>query len=158
MDIRKIEGRFDQPDAKIAIVVSRWNSFITERLKEGAIEALVRHGVKESNIALVYCPGSYEIPQTTKKLLEKDSIDAVVALGVVIRGATPHFDYVCSAVNSGVSKAMDDTGKPVGFGVLTTENIDQAIERAGTKAGNKGEEAALAALEMISVLRAVDKL
>lgn len=155
MSVTIIEGDFTVSDAKIAIVVTRWNSFITERLKEGAIDTLKRHGIKEKQLTVVYCPGAYEIPLTVSSLLETGRYDGVVALGTVIRGATPHFDYVCSAVNSGVQHAVQTFNKPVGFGVLTTDTIDQAVERAGTKAGNKGEEAALATLEMVSLQRRI---
>lgn len=155
MSFTVLEGDLTVQDAKIAIVVTRWNSFITERLKEGAVATIKRQGIKEENITIAYCPGAYEIPLTVSSLLETNKYDAVIALGTVIRGATPHFDYVCSAVNSGIQHAIQTFNKPVGFGVLTTDNIDQAIERAGTKAGNKGEEAALATLEMISLKRKI---
>jgi 6,7-dimethyl-8-ribityllumazine synthase len=147
------EGNFVAASGKYAIIVSRWNSFITDRLLEGAIDALKRHGIAENAIVVVRCPGAYEIPLTTKWVIDKESPDAVVALGAVIRGSTPHFDYVCNAVNKGIADLNTSTGVPVIFGVLTTDNIEQAVERAGTKAGNKGAEAALAAIEMVSLKR-----
>lgn len=155
MTVHTIEGNLTTDNVRIAVVVTRWNSFITERLKEGALTTLRRHGVSEENVSVVYCPGAYEIPLTVDTLLATGKFDAIVALGTVIRGATPHFDYVCSAVNSGIQHAISKYQKPVAFGVLTTDTIDQAIERAGTKAGNKGEEATLAALEMISLQRKI---
>lgn len=151
MGIQVIEGDFRPDKFKAAIVVARWNSFITERLKEGAIDALKRHGVSEDDITIVYCPGSFEIPLAAKQVLETGKYDGVITLGTVIRGSTPHFDYVCSAVTNGVARLNLDYAKPVIFGVLTTDTIEQAIERAGTKAGNKGEEAATALIEMISL-------
>jgi len=151
MSMKVIEGDFRLESCKTAIVVSRWNSFITERLKEGAVEALKRHGISEEDITVVYCPGSFEIPLTARQLLETGSYDGIITLGTVIRGATAHFDYVSSAVTNGVARLNLDYGKPVIFGVLTTDTIEQAIERAGTKAGNKGEEAAMALLEMVSL-------
>jgi 6,7-dimethyl-8-ribityllumazine synthase len=151
MPVHQIRGKLTHRKAKIGIVVSRWNSFITERLKDGAIESLKVHGIPDSDIHVVYCPGSFEIPLTAKWVLDSGDFDGIICLGVVIRGATPHFDYVAGAVSNGIARLNLDTGKPLAFGVLTTDTVDQAIERAGTKAGNKGEEAALALLEMISV-------
>lgn len=151
----KIEGKLTPVEGKFAIVVTRWNSFITERLKEGALDALVRHGLSESKIDIVYCPGAYEIPLTLKWLLNSGKYDAAIALGAVIRGSTPHFDYVCQTVNRGVADAGLSSGIPVSFGVLTTDSIEQAIERAGTKAGNKGEEAAMAAVEMLNLKKSI---
>lgn len=151
----KIEGKLTPVEGKFAIVVTRWNSFITERLKEGALDALVRHGLSESNIDVVYCPGAYEIPLTLKWLLKSEKYDAIIALGTVIRGSTPHFDYVCQTVNKGVAEAGLSSGIPVSFGVLTTDSIEQAIERAGTKAGNKGEEAAMTAVEMLNLKKSI---
>ncbi|MCC5926737.1 MAG: 6,7-dimethyl-8-ribityllumazine synthase [Bacteroidetes bacterium] len=151
MSIQVIEGDFRPEKFQTAIVVSRWNSFITERLKEGALEGLKRHGVSPEDITVVYCPGSFEIPLTAKQLLETGKYDGIITIGTVIKGATAHFDYVCSAVTNGVARLNLDYGKPVIFGVLTTDTIEQAIERAGTKAGNKGEEAAMALIEMVSL-------
>ncbi|MDI6401731.1 6,7-dimethyl-8-ribityllumazine synthase [Balneolaceae bacterium ANBcel3] len=155
MQINKIEGTFDVKEARIGIVISRWNSFITERLLEGAVDILKRHGVDETAIDAVYCPGSFEIPLVTAKLAEKGTYDAVICLGVVIRGATPHFDYVAGTASRGISDVMLKYNIPIGFGLLTTDSIEQAVERAGTKAGNKGAEAALTVLEMISLNRAI---
>jgi 6,7-dimethyl-8-ribityllumazine synthase len=151
MGVNVIEGSLRPDNLKAAIVVARWNSFITERLKEGAINTLIRHGVPEENITVLYCPGAFEIPLTAKYALESGRYDGVITLGAVIRGATTHYDYVCSAVTSGVARLNLDYGKPVVFGVLTTDTIEQAIERAGTKAGNKGEEAAMVLIEMTSL-------
>ncbi|MEX0773219.1 MAG: 6,7-dimethyl-8-ribityllumazine synthase [Balneolales bacterium] len=155
MGIKKIQGSFNVPDAKIGIVVSRWNSFITERLQAGAVETMARHGLSEDNITVAYCPGSFEIPLTAQKLLETKKFDGIICLGVVIRGATPHFDFVAGAVTQGVNNLNSKFGLPISFGVLTTNTIDQAVERAGSKSGNKGEEAALALLEMISLIKKI---
>ncbi|MGM0588171.1 MAG: 6,7-dimethyl-8-ribityllumazine synthase [Bacteroidota bacterium] len=156
MSYTKLEGTFTKVEGPIAIVVTRWNSFITEKLLEGALDALQRHGIDQDDITVARCPGAYEIPLTAQKLIQTDKFKGVVCLGSVIRGATPHFDYVCSSVNRGVSELNLKFDVPVGFGVLTTDNIEQAIERAGTKAGNKGAEAALAVLEMISLSKNID--
>ncbi len=158
MQVNKIEGTFNVTNARIGIVVSRWNSFITERLLEGAVDTLKRHGVEESQLDVVYCPGSFEIPLVTAKLAEKDTYDALICLGVVIRGATPHFDFVAGSATRGISDVMLQYKIPIGFGVLTTDSIEQAIERAGTKAGNKGGEAAMTILEMISLGGKIDSL
>ena len=133
--------------------MSRFNDFITNRLLDGAKDTLVRHGVDEDNIDVAYVPGAFEIPLVAKKLAQKNDYDAVITLGCVIRGATSHYDYVCNEVAKGVSKANDVTDTPVIFGVLTTESIEQAVERAGTKAGNKGAEAAVSAIEMANLLK-----
>ncbi|TXL65796.1 6,7-dimethyl-8-ribityllumazine synthase [Cerasibacillus terrae] len=145
-------GKMVGTDQKVAIVVGRFNEFITQKLLDGAVDTLKRHGVKEENIDIAWVPGAFEIPLIAKKLAEKPKYDAVITLGTVIRGATPHFDYVCNEAAKGVSHASLTTGKPVIFGILTTETIEQAIERAGTKAGNKGAEAGLAAIEMVHLL------
>lgn len=147
------EGKLVGTDLKVAIVVSRFNDFITNRLLDGAKDTLVRHGVEEDNIDVAYVPGAFEIPLVAKKLAQKNNYDAVITLGCVIRGATSHYDYVCNEVAKGVSKANDATDTPVIFGVLTTESIEQAVERAGTKAGNKGAEAAVSAIEMANLLK-----
>ncbi|MDG5766099.1 6,7-dimethyl-8-ribityllumazine synthase [Balneolales bacterium ANBcel1] len=158
MQVNKIEGSFNVTNARIGIVVSRWNSFITERLLEGAVDTLKRHGVEESRIDAVYCPGSFEIPLVTARLAESGKYDALICLGVVIRGSTPHFDFVAGSATRGISDVMLQYKIPVGFGVLTTDSIEQAIERAGTKAGNKGGEAAMTVLEMISLYGKIDSL
>ena len=147
------EGKLVGTNLKVAIVVSRFNDFITNRLLDGAKDTLVRHGVDEDNIDVAYVPGAFEIPLVAKKLAQKNDYDAVITLGCVIRGATSHYDYVCNEVAKGVSKANDVTNTPVIFGVLTTESIEQAVERAGTKAGNKGAEAAVSAIEMANLLK-----
>ncbi|WP_285491585.1 6,7-dimethyl-8-ribityllumazine synthase [Staphylococcus haemolyticus] len=147
------EGKLVGTDLKVAIVVSRFNDFITNRLLDGAKDTLVRHGVEDSNIDVAYVPGAFEIPLVSKKLAQKGEYEAVITLGCVIRGATSHYDYVCNEVAKGVSKANDVSDIPVIFGVLTTESIEQAVERAGTKAGNKGAEAAVSAIEMANLLK-----
>lgn len=147
------EGKLVGTNLKVAIVVSRFNDFITNRLLDGAKDTLVRHGVDEDNIDVAYVPGAFEIPLVAKKLAQKNDYDVVITLGCVIRGATSHYDYVCNEVAKGVSKANDVTNTPVIFGVLTTESIEQAVERAGTKAGNKGAEAAVSAIEMANLLK-----
>lgn len=140
----------------VGIVVSRWNSIITEAMLNGAIQALTANGVANADIRVVRCPGSYEIPLTAQWLLEDDTIDGVIALGVVIRGGTPHFEYVCDAVNKGILELNLRYSKPVAFGVLTTDNVQQALDRAGDK-GNKGGEAALALLEMLNIKAKINK-
>jgi 6,7-dimethyl-8-ribityllumazine synthase len=150
--VRVIEGDLQGKGVKVAIVVSRFNSFITDRLLEGALDALRRHGVEEKGITVVRVPGSFEIPLGVKRAAGQ-KVDAVVALGALIRGGTPHFDYLSAEVTKGVAQVMLETGIPVAFGVLTTDTVEQAIERAGSKAGNKGAEAAQSALEMVSLLR-----
>jgi len=150
--VRVIEGDLQGQGVKVAIVVSRFNSFITDRLLEGALDALRRHGVEEKGITVVRVPGSFEIPLGVRRAAGQ-KVDAVIALGALIRGGTPHFDYLSAEVTKGVAQVMLETGIPVSFGVLTTDTGEQAIERAGTKAGNKGAEAAQSALEMVSLLR-----
>jgi 6,7-dimethyl-8-ribityllumazine synthase len=150
--VRVIEGDLQGQGVKVSIVVSRFNSFITDRLLEGALDALRRHGVEEKGITVVRVPGSFEIPLGVQRAAGQ-KVDAVIALGALIRGGTPHFDYLSAEVIKGVAQVMLETGIPVSFGVLTTDTVEQAIERAGTKAGNKGAEAAQSALEMVSLLR-----
>ena len=147
-----IEGNLKADGKKFAIVVARFNSFISEKLLEGAIDALLRSGAADGDIDVARVPGAYEIPLIAKKFAESQKYDAVICLGVVIRGATPHFDVVVNEVSKGSAQVSLDTGVPVLFGVLTTETIEQAIERAGTKAGNKGAEAATAAIEMANLI------
>ena len=149
-----INGNLQPGDARFAIVVSRFNEFITERLMEGALDALERHGADMSAVTVAWCPGAFESPLVIKKLAQSGKYDAVICLGAVIRGATTHFDFVAGQAASGAMSASLETGIPVLFGVLTTDTIEQAIERAGTKAGNKGAEAATAAIEMVNVLKA----
>jgi 6,7-dimethyl-8-ribityllumazine synthase len=150
-----IEGNLKGDGKKLGIVVARFNSFISEKLLEGAIDTLVRSGVKDKDIDVARVPGAFEIPLVTQKMAKSGKYDAVICLGVVIRGATPHFDYVAGEVSKGTAQVMLDTGVPVLFGVLTTESIEQAIERAGSKAGYKGSDVAAAALEMINLLAAL---
>lgn len=149
------EGKLIGKDLKVAIVVSRFNDFITERLLEGAKDTLIRHDVNEDNIDVAFVPGAFEIPLVAKKLASSGNYDAIITLGCVIRGATSHYDYVCNEVAKGVSKVNDQTNVPVIFGILTTESIEQAVERAGTKAGNKGAEAAVSAIEMANLLKSI---
>lgn len=150
--VRTIEGDLQGQGLKIAIVVSRFNGFITDRLVEGALDALKRHGVDEKDVSVVKVPGSFELPLGVRRAA-KGKVDAVVALGALIRGGTPHFDYLCAEVTKGIAQVTLDSGVPVAFGVLTTDTVEQAIERAGTKSGNKGFEAALSAIEMAKLLR-----
>ncbi len=150
---RIIEGNFDAKDKKFAIVVSRWNQFVVHKLLDGALDALKRNQADENNITVAYCPGSFEIPLVVQKFAETGEYDAVIALGAVIRGATPHFDYVSNEVTKGVAKVNLDTGVPCILGVLTTDTIEQAIERSGSKAGNKGFESAVAAIEMACLMK-----
>ncbi|HCV6338596.1 TPA: 6,7-dimethyl-8-ribityllumazine synthase [Staphylococcus aureus] len=149
------EGKLIGKDLKVAIVVSRFNDFITGRLLEGAKDTLIRHDVNEDNIDVAFVPGAFEIPLVAKKIASSGNYDAVITLGCVIRGATSHYDYVCNEVAKGVSKVNDQTNVPVIFGILTTESIEQAVERAGTKAGNKGAEAAVSAIEMANLLKSI---
>ncbi len=146
-----IEGKLDGTGKRFAIVVSRWNQFIVQKMLDGALDCLARHNVDSNNITIAYCPGSFEIPLVCKKLAMKNEYDAIIALGAVIRGATPHFDYIASEVAKGIAQVNLETGVPCVFGVLTTDTIEQAIERAGSKSGNKGFDAALAALELVSL-------
>jgi 6,7-dimethyl-8-ribityllumazine synthase len=150
---RTIEGALDARGLKSALVASRFNDFIVSRLVSGAVDALVRHGASEDDITLVKVPGAFEIPQTVSALVRSGKYDLVVALGAVIRGSTPHFEYVAAEVAKGIAQISLEAPIPVGFGVLTTESIEQAIERAGSKAGNKGSEAAISAIEMANVLK-----
>jgi 6,7-dimethyl-8-ribityllumazine synthase len=148
-----IEGALVADDARFAIVASRFNEFITRSLLDGALDALRRHGADLDAVDVAWCPGAYEVPLVAKKMAASGTYDAVICLGAVIRGATTHYDYVAGGVASGIAEASMSTGVPVLFGVLTVETIEQAIERAGTKAGNKGAEAAVGAIEMINLLR-----
>ena len=150
MPYKLLEGKTSQKNIKIGIVVSKWNSNITEQMLEGALAALRGNGVTQEHITVIKCPGSFEIPLTADYLLNKTDVDGVIALGVVIRGGTPHFEYVCNAVTKGVIELNLKYQKPVAFGVLTTDDVKQALDRAGAK-GNKGGEAALALLEMIDI-------
>lgn len=148
-----LEGKLTAKDMKVAIVVARFNEFITSKLLSGAVDCLVRHEAKDEDITVAWVPGAFEIPMACKKLAESGKYDAIIALGAVIRGATPHFDYVCAEASKGIAQVSMQTGVPVAFGVLTTENIQQAIERAGTKAGNKGVDCAMSAMEMVNLFK-----
>ena len=152
-----IEGALSATDRRFGIVASRFNDFIVRPLLDGALDAIKRHGGDLSSVDIVWVPGSYEIPLAAKNLALSGRYDAVICLGAVIRGATPHFDYVAGGVASGISSVALETNLPIVFGVITTDNIEQAIERAGTKAGNKGFEAAVTALEMSSLMEQIDK-
>ncbi|WP_210395927.1 6,7-dimethyl-8-ribityllumazine synthase [Motiliproteus sediminis] len=156
MSITTIEGQFNDAQGQYAIVVARFNSFVVESLLEGAIDALKRHGISEESIRVVRVPGAFEVPLAVQKLAAQKKDDAIIALGAVIRGGTPHFDYVCAESAKGIGHVSLETGVPVVNGILTVNSIEQAIERSGTKAGNKGAEAALAAIEMVSLLRQLE--
>jgi len=151
-----LEGDLRANSARFAILVTRFNSFITESLLDGAIDSLKRHGVSDSQIDVVRVPGAFELPLVASKLADPDKYGAIIALGAVIRGGTPHFDYVAGECAKGLGQISMQKGIPISFGVLTTNSIEQAIERAGTKAGNKGEEAAMSALEMVNLLNHLD--
>jgi 6,7-dimethyl-8-ribityllumazine synthase len=151
--MKTIEGKLIAQDLKFGIVVARFNEFITNKLLGGAVDALLRHGAQEENIEIVWVPGAFEIPLTAQRLAAGGKYQAVICLGAVIRGSTTHYDYVCAEVSKGVAHVGMATGIPTIFGVLTTENIEQAIERAGTKAGNKGFDAAVSAIEMANLFK-----
>lgn len=151
--MKVIQGELQAKGLRFAVIVSRFNDFITGKLLEGAVDALVRHGAKEEDIDVIKVPGAFEIPLTAKKVASKGSYNALICLGTVIRGATPHFDYVAAEVSKGVATASMETGVPMAFGVLTTDTIEQAVERAGTKSGNKGFDAAMTAIEMAQVFK-----
>lgn len=151
--MKKLEGNVIGTGLKIAIVAARFNEFIVSKLVSGAQDALVRHGVNDDDITVAWVPGAFEIPTVAKKLAQSGNYDAVVCVGAVIRGATNHYDYVCNEVSKGVAQIGLETGVPTLFGVITSDNIQQAIERAGTKAGNKGYDAALSAIEMCNLLK-----
>jgi len=153
--MKTIEGNLKIENKKVAIVVSRFNEFITSKLLGGALDALKRHGAQEKDITVVWVPGAFEIAYTAKRLAQKKDYAAVICLGAVIRGATPHFDYVAAEVSKGVAHSALETGIPVIFGVITADTIEQAIERAGTKAGNKGSDAAITAIEMINIFEQI---
>ncbi|MBT8114787.1 MAG: 6,7-dimethyl-8-ribityllumazine synthase [Arenicella sp.] len=155
MSHKTIEGELQGANQKLAIVAGRFNSFISDALLRGALDALTRHGVKPANITVAHVPGAFEIPLMVKKLACSGDYDGVVALGAVIRGSTPHFEYVAGECAKGLNSVQLETGVPVGFGVLTVDSIEQAIERAGTKAGNKGAEAAMTVVEMANLLAKV---
>lgn len=154
--MKTFEGNLVSKDIRIGIVAARFNEFITSKLISGAMDGLVRHNVNEDNIHIAWVPGAFEIPLIASKMAKSGNYDAVICLGAVIRGATSHYDYVCNEVSKGIAAISLETGVPVMFGVVTTDNIEQAIERAGTKAGNKGYDCALGAIEMVNLLRSID--
>jgi 6,7-dimethyl-8-ribityllumazine synthase len=151
--MKVIQGELQAKGLRFAIVVSRFNDFITSKLLDGAVDALVRHGAKEEDIDVVRVPGSFEIPLIAKKMASKGAYNGVICLGTVIRGATPHFDYVAAEVSKGIAQASLETGVPIAFGVITSDTIEQAVERAGSKSGNKGFDAAITAIEMAQVMK-----
>ncbi|MFA5879530.1 MAG: 6,7-dimethyl-8-ribityllumazine synthase [Candidatus Margulisiibacteriota bacterium] len=153
--MQTIEGKLDAQNLKVAIIVSRFNSFISEQLVNGAMDCLNRHHIKENNIVLIKVPGSFELPLTAKKLAQTKKFDAIIALGVIIRGDTPHFDFVANETTKGLAQVSLNENIPISFGVLTTENLEQAINRAGTKSGNKGWDAALTAIEMVNLFKSI---
>ncbi len=155
-NIKTIEGDFVGGQGRYALVVGRWNSFVVEHLLEGAVDALRRHGIGEDQLTIVRAPGAFEIPLVCKKVAATGNYDAIIALGAVIRGGTPHFEYVAGECTKGLAQVTMEYGIPCAFGVLTVDTIEQAVERSGTKAGNKGEEAALSALEMVSLLGRIE--
>ena len=155
-NIRTLQGDVIARDLRIAILASRFNDAIVENLLRGAVDALLRHGAGEKQIEVIRVPGAFDLPFVVRRVAASKRYDAVVALGAVIRGATPHFEYVAGQCAAGIARAADETGVPIAFGVLTTDTIEQAIERAGTKAGNKGADAALCALELANLLRRLD--
>ena len=151
--MKKFEGKFNGKGIKIGIVAGRFNEFITSKLVGGAVDVLKRNDVNDEDIDIAWVPGAFEIPLITKKMAESKKYDAIITLGAVIKGSTPHFDYVCAEVSKGVAQISLQTGLPIMFGVLTTNNIEEAIERAGTKAGNNGSDVAFGALEMIDLIK-----
>ncbi len=153
--MKTFEGKLVSKEIRVGIVVARFNEFITSKLLGGAIDGLVRHDVKEDNIEVAWVPGAFEIPLIAKKMAKSGKYDAVICLGAVIRGSTTHYDYVCNEVSKGIASVSLESEIPVMFGVLTTENIEQAIERAGTKAGNKGYDCALGAIEMVNLINEI---
>lgn len=154
--MKTFEGKLVSKDIKIGIVAARFNEFITSKLLSGAMDALLRHDVKEEDIHVAWVPGAFEIPLIASKMAKSKKYDAVICLGAVIRGSTSHYDYVCAEVSKGIASVSLSSDIPVMFGVLTTENIEQAIERAGTKAGNKGYDCAISAIEMVNLIREID--
>lgn len=155
--MRTLEGKLVAEDMKVGIVAARFNEFITNKLLGGALDGLTRHDVREEDIEVAWVPGAFEIPLIAARMAKSGKYDAVICLGAVIRGSTNHYDYVCNEVSKGIASVSLETGVPVLFGVLTTENIEQAIERAGTKAGNKGYDCALSAVEMVNLIREMEK-
>lgn len=157
MNVNVVEGVFRADGKRFGIVASRWNNFFADRLVEGAVDALVRHGAAATDITVAKCPGAFEIPMVAAHMAKSQKYDAIICLGVLIRGSTPHFDYISSEATKGVASVGMDTGLPVAYGIITVDSLDQAIERSGSKAGNKGAEAAMAAIEMVSLYEALSK-
>ncbi|UTF50357.1 6,7-dimethyl-8-ribityllumazine synthase [Desulfomicrobium sp. ZS1] len=155
LHVKTIEGQMQAQDQKFTIIASRFNDFIVDRLIGGAVDYLLRHGAVRENITLIRVPGAFEMPLVAQKVAKSGKADAIICVGAVIRGATPHFDYVCSEATKGIAHVSMDTGVPIGFGLLTTDTLEQSIERAGSKGGNKGVEAAAAALETLRVLQQI---
>jgi len=151
MQVKQIEGALSAKDIRFALVVSRFNDFIGQKLVDGALDCILRHGGKEENVTIYRCPGAFELPMVSKKVALGGNADAVIALGAIIRGSTPHFDVIAAEAAKGIAQVSLETMVPVSFGVLTTENLEQAIERAGTKAGNKGFDADMTAMEMVNL-------
>jgi 6,7-dimethyl-8-ribityllumazine synthase len=153
--MKVIEGELQAKGSKFCIIVSRFNDFITSKLLEGARDALLRHGAKEDDIDVIKVPGSFEIPMVAKKIALKGTFNAIICLGTIIRGATPHFEYIAAEVSKGIASVSLETGMPIAFGVITSDTIEQAIERAGTKSGNKGWDAAITAIEMVNLIKKI---
>jgi 6,7-dimethyl-8-ribityllumazine synthase len=151
--MKRYEGELQAKGLRFSIIVGRFNNFITDKLLDGAIDALLRHGASEDNIDIIRVPGSFEIPLVAKKIAEKKACDAIICLGTIIRGATPHFEYIATEVTKGIASVSLESGVPMAFGIITADTIEQAIERAGTKSGNKGWDAALVAIEMAQLLK-----
>ena len=157
-DVNRIEGDFNASGTRVAIIAGRFNSFVVDHLISGAVDCLVRHGAQAQDVDVFYAPGAYELPLLAQRVAAKKKHDAIVALGAVIRGGTPHFDYVAGECSKGLATVSMQADTPVAFGVLTVDTIEQAVERSGTKAGNKGVEAAMSAIEMINLLKSVDQI
>ncbi len=155
MSIHKFEGKLDASGVKVGIVVSRFNNFLTDKLLEGAIDCLVRHGGSDDAISVAWVPGSFEIPYAASQMVKSGMYDCVICLGALVRGDTPHFDYIAAEASKGIAKLSLETGKPVIYGLITADTLEQAIERSGTKAGNKGWQAAEAAIEMVNLYKAI---
>ncbi|MBN2097603.1 MAG: 6,7-dimethyl-8-ribityllumazine synthase [Candidatus Omnitrophica bacterium] len=153
--VKTIEGQLIAKDKKFGLIVSRFNDFISKRLLDGALDTLIRHGAKEEELAVVWVPGALEIVLAAKRMAQGKKYDAVICLGAIIRGATPHFDYIASEAAKGIAAVNLESGKPVTFGIITADNLEQAIERAGSKAGNKGQQAALSAIEMANLIEKI---
>ncbi len=156
MSYKKFEGKLQAKGYKFGLVVSRFNNFLTDKLLEGAVDCLVRHGALEDKISVAYCPGAFEVPYIASKMAKSGNYDAVICLGAVIRGDTPHFDYIASETTKGIAKLALDLGLPVIYGIVTADTLEQAIERSGTKAGNKGWNAAEAAIELVNLYKAME--